>query len=121
MRKSYKQFYKAPRRHIQVWEAANGPIPKGYYIDHIDANPLNDALDNLRLALPKENSWNMKTPKSNTSGLKGLSWSKEREMWRGTVTAEGKQHNFRSRDLLEVVAWIYRTRRELHGQFARFR
>ena len=69
-----------------MWEAANGPIPKGYYIDHIDGNPLNDALDNLRLALPKENSWNMKTPKSNTSGLKGLSWSKEREMWRGTVT-----------------------------------
>ena len=28
MRKSYKQFYKAPRRHIQVWEAANGPDPQ---------------------------------------------------------------------------------------------
>lgn len=53
-----------------MWEAANGPIPDGYYIDHIDGNPLNDDLSNLRLALPKENSWNMKTPKSNTTGLK---------------------------------------------------
>ncbi|WP_416142554.1 HNH endonuclease, partial [Escherichia coli] len=44
MRKSYKQYHKGPRGHIRVWEAANGPIPDGYYIDHIDRNPLNDDL-----------------------------------------------------------------------------
>lgn len=121
MRKSYKQFYKAPRNHIQVWVAANGPIPEGYYIDHIDGNPLNDSLDNLRLALPKENSRNMKAPKSNTSGLKGLTWRSCREVWRGTVVADYKQHSYSNKDLLDVVAWIYRTRRELHGQFFRDR
>ncbi|WEU68260.1 homing endonuclease [Escherichia phage vB_Ec_Tarrare] len=121
MRKLYKQFYKAPRRHIQVWEAANGPIPKGYYVDHIDGNPLNDDINNLRLALPKENSRNSKTYSTNKSGLKGLSWRKDRETWRGTVMADGKQYSFTSKDLLEVASWIYRTRRELHGQFARFR
>ena len=121
MRKSYKQFYMAPRNHIQVWEAANGPIPDGYYIDHIDGNPLNDALINLRLALPKENSWNMKTTKRNKTGLKGLSWRNDRNVWRGAILKEGKQYALQSADLLEVVAWIYRTRRELHGQFARFR
>ncbi|WQZ01618.1 NHN endonuclease [Klebsiella phage Adeo] len=121
MRKSYKQYYKGPRGHIRVWEAANGPIPDGYYIDHIDGNPLNDELSNLRLALPKENSWNMRTPKSNKTGLKGLSWKASHEVWRGAILKEGKQYSKTSKDLLEVVAWIYRTRRELHGQFARFR
>lgn len=121
MNKPYKQFYQAPRRHIQVWVAANGPIPEGYYIDHIDGNPLNDDLSNLRLALPKENSRNAKTSKANKSGLKGLSWRDDRQSWRGAVMADGKQYTTTSKDLLEVVAWIYRTRRELHGQFARFR
>lgn len=121
MRKSYKQFYKAPRRHIQVWEAANGPIPEGYYVDHIDGNPLNDDLSNLRLAKPMENSWNTKTYSTNKTGLKGLSWRPQREVWRGAIIANGKQYTFQSKDLLEVAAWIFRTRRELHGQFARFR
>ena len=119
MRKSYKQFYKAPRQHIQVWEAANGPIPEGYFIDHIDGNPLNDDLSNL--ALPKENSWNMRTPSSNTSGLKGLSWRNDREVWRGSILKEGKQYSITSGILLDVVAWLYRTRGELHGRFARHR
>ena len=121
MRKSYRQHYNAPRHHVQVWVAANGPIPEGYYIDHIDGNPHNDSLDNLRLALPKENSWNMKTPSRNTTGLKGLSWRNDRQVWRGAILKEGKQYSMTSGDLLEVVVWIYRTRGELHGRFARFR
>lgn len=32
-----------------VWEAFNGPIPKGYVIHHKDHNKLNDRLDNLQL------------------------------------------------------------------------
>ncbi|SOO46600.1 HNH endonuclease [Yersinia phage fPS-53] len=121
MRKSYKQFYKQPRNHIQVWVSANGPIPSGYYIDHIDGNPLNDNLDNLRLATPSENSRNMKTPSSNITGLKWLSWCPLRLTWRGTLKVNYKQHSYRSKDLFDVVSWLFRTRREIHGQFARNR
>ena len=34
-------------KHRVVWEAANGPIPKGYNIQFKDGNPLNVTLDNL--------------------------------------------------------------------------
>lgn len=34
--------------HIEVWKAANGEIPKGCEIHHIDFNPSNNALENLQ-------------------------------------------------------------------------
>lgn len=38
--------------HWYVWEKANGPIPAGHCIFHVDRNPANNALENLQL-LPK--------------------------------------------------------------------
>lgn len=48
-----KQHYRLV--HIIVWEAFNGPVPKGYEINHIDENPENNRLDNLNLMTHKEN------------------------------------------------------------------
>ena len=39
-----------------VWEAFNGPVPKGYVIHHIDHDKLNDSLDNLTLMTNKDHS-----------------------------------------------------------------
>ncbi|URX37656.1 hypothetical protein FNPHOIGM_00019 [Dickeya phage DchS19] len=119
MNKPYKQIYGGPRRHVQVWIEHNGPVPEGFYVDHIDNDPTNDDISNLRLARPHENSWNSKAPSSNKTGLKGLSWDKSRERWRGAVKTLGKQESFRSADLFEVCCWIISKRRERHGQFAR--
>ena len=33
--------------HREVWKRANGPIPEGHHIHHIDGNPLNNRLENL--------------------------------------------------------------------------
>lgn len=119
--KSYYQKYNAPRVHVQVWEAAHGKVPKGYVIDHIDGDIHNNDLSNLRLATVAQNIQNSKMSKANKTGLKGLSWDESRECFRGAIKANGKQRSFRSKDMLEVAAWLFRTRRELHGQYARFR
>lgn len=37
-----------PYKHQLVWWAFMGEIPNGYEIDHIDTNPMNNCLDNLR-------------------------------------------------------------------------
>lgn len=37
-----------PYKHQLVWWAFMGEIPSGYEIDHIDTNPMNNCLDNLR-------------------------------------------------------------------------
>lgn len=36
-------------RAVVVWEAANGPVPKGHVVHHVDRNRLNEDLANLEL------------------------------------------------------------------------
>ena len=42
--------------HRVIWFAFKGKIPDGYQINHIDENKQNNALSNLNLMTPKENS-----------------------------------------------------------------
>lgn len=42
--------------HLLVWEAFRGTIPNGMQVNHIDENPGNNALSNLNLLTPKDNS-----------------------------------------------------------------
>ena len=44
--------------HRLVWEAFNGPIPNGYYIDHIDGDRSNNSISNLRIVTQSENMKN---------------------------------------------------------------
>jgi hypothetical protein len=41
--------------HRLVWEMFNGPIPKGYEIDHINCNKADNQISNLQLMTRKEN------------------------------------------------------------------
>ena len=47
--------------HHVIWEAANGPIPKGYEIHHIDHDKSNNDLDNL-LCLSKSDHQKTHSP-----------------------------------------------------------
>lgn len=115
--KSYLQKHKAPRVHVQVWVRANGTVPKGMHIDHINGDIHDNRVENLRLATPAQNIANSKLSTANKTGLKGLSWNADKNSWRGSIKA-GKQFS-KCGDLLTVAAWLFRTRVELHGEFAR--
>lgn len=41
--------------HRIIWELFNGKVPDGYIVDHIDGNPGNNDIQNLRLATVSEN------------------------------------------------------------------
>lgn len=43
------------RKHRLIWEEANGPIPKGYYLRTKDGNKENYSLDNMELVTMAEN------------------------------------------------------------------
>jgi hypothetical protein len=87
-------------------------------IDHINGDTYDNRLSNLRLATTSQNAANAKLSSANTTGLKGLYWNTRKGKWRGEITAN-KRAVSKSGDLLMVAAWLFRTREELHGEFAR--
>tara|TARA_Y100000114_G_C11764120_1_gene332354 strand:+ start:40100 stop:40678 length:579 start_codon:yes stop_codon:yes gene_type:complete len=70
------KFYKV---HRIIYEVVNGWIPEGCVIDHIDGNPFNNHIDNLRAVSRKVNSRNMKRNKFNKTGYNGVSIDQKTE------------------------------------------
>jgi hypothetical protein len=68
----FEHFGKTFMLHRAIYEMHNGKIPEGFYIDHIDRNPLNNKIENLRLASKSESKINTRTPRNNTTGYKGV-------------------------------------------------
>ena len=65
----------------------------GEEVDHIDGNTSNNSLDNLRNVNSKENSKNCSKPKSNKSGVVGVSFDSINRKWRSTIKVNYKQIN----------------------------
>lgn len=83
------KFYMA---HRIIWSMMKGIIPEGMLIDHIDGNPLNNRLDNLRLATRLENNRNRKRKSNSTHDLKGISFDKSRKKgWKAEIVISGKK------------------------------
>lgn len=65
--------------HRVIWKMVYGNEPVG--IDHIDGDPSNNRLDNLREAMPVVNGKNIKLKRNNTSGVMGVRWEQSRSKW----------------------------------------
>lgn len=70
--------------HRLAWLYVLGEWPSGE-IDHINGDPLDNRLANLRLATRSQNLANTKLLPSNTSGFKGVSFSKKLHRWRASI------------------------------------
>lgn len=67
--------------HRIIWELHNGEIPDNLCVDHIDGNPLNNAIHNLRLVTRTVNGRNQKKFSTNRSGVTGVSWDEQNSRW----------------------------------------
>ena len=59
---------KRKREHVMVWEAAHGPIQRGYVVHHVNHDKLDNRLENLELLtraehVAKHNRWNTRNRK----------------------------------------------------------
>jgi len=63
-----KKYY----AHRIAWEIANGPIPKGMVIDHIDGDGTNNRLDNMRVVTRSQNQRNKALQKNSPFGISGI-------------------------------------------------
>lgn len=92
-------FCKNYMYHRVVWCHHHGCWPDGG-LDHRDGDPSNNKIINLRLATPTQNMFNSKIRADNTSGHKGVSWSKQWNKWvvyidvNGTRLTLGKSKSF---------------------------
>jgi len=96
---------------------------KGYmpeFIDHIDNNPENNLIENLRPANRQQNNSNAKLRIDAVSGAKGVNWHKKQSKWNVRVSVGGERKNigsFEEFELAELVATM--AREKYHGLFAR--
>lgn len=65
--------------HRLVFLMHHGYMPE--FIDHIDGNPLNNKIENLRACTKQENNRNQKITKRNTSGYKNVTWNNVAKKW----------------------------------------
>jgi hypothetical protein len=74
--------------HRLAWLYVHGAFPT-HEIDHVDRDPANNRIDNLRLATHPQNASNAPKRRTNRSGLKGVCHVRGR--WIATISSNGRQ------------------------------
>ena len=106
------------KNHRLIFLMHHGYLPK--CLDHIDGNPQNNCIQNLREATYLQNAYNTKAPLTNKSGIKGVCWDKIHKKWVARVSFQYKEYfvgHFNELDKAKVA--IIEVRNKLHGEFAR--
>jgi hypothetical protein len=78
------------RAHRVIWAIFHGEWPRGQ-IDHINGNPSDNRIKNLRDVTNEENHRNMKTRSDNTSGVMGVFFYKTRKKWEAYIKTDGRK------------------------------
>lgn len=87
-------------------------------VDHIDRNPLNNKLDNLRICNRSENVRNTKTRTDNTSGCRGVTFDKRSSKWVASITINRKTiYLGSSKDKEEMITLRKEAELKYFGEF----
>jgi len=87
--------------------------------DHINRKKHDCRKENLRLCQHWNNTCNIGHKKHNTSGLKGICFDKQRNLWISSIRANNKIYNLgRFKDKVEAAKVYDKKAIELHGEFA---
>ena len=93
--------------------------PRGVIIDHSQHDSLDNRKRFLRVATHEQNNANRRRSRNNTSGFKGVSFSKDVKKWRASITCNKKYISLGFYSTPERAYEAYTTAaRELHGEFA---
>lgn len=78
--------------HRLAWLYVYGSFPEGV-IDHINQDPLDNRISNLRDVEQVDNMRNMRILNTNKSGITGVSWDKANNKWRASINIGNKGVN----------------------------
>jgi hypothetical protein len=88
-------------------------------LDHINGNPFDNRVENLRAVNRHENNYNRRTPSHNTSGIKGVFMQKRGKTWSARLTTKSKLFRVGGFATKELAFEFLTLWRELaHGVYA---
>lgn len=79
--------------HNILWNVVHGKIPKGMTVDHIDRDPSNNSIKNLRLLNYSLQNCNKSMQSNNTSGVVGVNLADAGRFgkWEASINVNGKK------------------------------
>jgi len=112
----FGRYYRA---HRLAWLYVHGEWPPSM-IDHINGDPSDNRLANLRVATASQNQGNAKPRKDNAYGTKGVTWHKSHKKWQARIVIDGKQtHLGHFADKQAAIETYRRAAEAQFGEFAR--
>jgi len=91
--------------HSLVFMLFNGYVPE--QIDHIDRDPLNNRIENLRAANDSLQEANKGIRKNNRSGYKGVYWNSQKQKWQARINKDKKAYHLGFFDDVKLAALAY--------------
>jgi hypothetical protein len=107
----YKQ--KLYLAHRLAWMYVHGKWPD-QDIDHINRNPTDNRICNLREATNCQNGKNLGLSKANKSGTKGVSYEKYTDRWKATIRVYGKSISIGRFNSIEEAAQARKLAEQKH-------
>ena len=103
--------------HRLIYQINTGECPDT--VDHRNNIPSDNRMCNLRACTQTENMWNTRMKRNNTSGVKGVSWHKQRQKWTVRISVNGTYRSFGLHDDLEFAELVAdEVRHKYHGEYA---
>jgi hypothetical protein len=102
--------------HRLAWLHFYGSWPNGN-LDHVDRDPQNNRICNLRLANGAQNRANSRRPNNNSTGRKGVYLYRRR--WHAKINKDHEQRYLGSFDSIEAAAAYAAAAKQIFGDFAR--
>lgn len=109
------------KRHALLMHRLILGAKKGFVVDHINHNTLDNRRSNIRICTHGENMRNSKTRKNSNSGVRNVMFESVgggKKRWRASIRVDGKRHRkwFDSKEAAEK--WCESNIKLLHGEFA---
>jgi hypothetical protein len=107
------------RAHRLAWLWMTGEWPSAE-IDHINGDPADNRIANLRPATSSQNKANARLRSDNSSKLKGVSYDRQRQKWLARIVLAGRARNLgRFTDPAAAHAAYAEAAAKHFGEFAR--
>ncbi len=102
--------------HRIVYLMHHGHLPE--CVDHVDRNPLNNKIENLREATKSQNSCNKKVRSDSGTGIKNVTYYRPSGKWRVAIAVNGKRkHIGYFADMEQAKIAAENAGKMYHGQF----